>query len=79
MAYYASGSISAFNKMRKIVGNCFSDPTRRPFVSLTKRCGVVRITIYSENTKTENLITIDDVEKLNRMYEQLYRMAFVRR
>ena len=79
MAYYASGSISAFNKMRKIVDSCFSDPTRRPFVSLTKTRSVVKITIYSDNTKTENIIPVDDVEKLNRMYERLYRMAFVRR
>lgn len=79
MAYYASGSISAFNKMRKIVDSCFSDPTRRPFVSLTKTRSVIKITIYSENTKSENTIPVDDVEKLNRMYERLYRMAFVRR
>lgn len=79
MAYYASGSIPAYKNLRKIVDSCFSDPTRRPFVSLMKTRSVVKITIYSENTKTENTIPVDDVEKLNRMYERLYRMAFIRR
>lgn len=79
MAYYASGSIPAFNKMRKIVDSCFSDPTRRPFVSLTKTRSEVKIIIFNDKTKSETIIPINDVEKLNRMYERLYRMAFIRR
>lgn len=79
MAYYASGSISAYKKLRKIVDSCFSDPTRRPFVSLMKTRGEVKIIIFNDKTKSETIIPINDVEKLNRMYERLYRMAFVRR
>lgn len=79
MAYYASGSISAYKKLRKIVDGCFSDPTRRPFVSLMKTGGEVKIIIFNEKAKSETIIPINDVEKLNRMYERLYRMTFVRR
>lgn len=79
MAFYASGSISAYKNLRKIVDNCFSDPTRRPFVSLMKTRGEVKIIIFNDKTKSETIIPINDVEKLKRMYERLYRMAFVRR
>ncbi|MED9968585.1 MAG: hypothetical protein UFA98_01040 [Ruminococcus sp.] len=79
MTYYPSGSISAYKKLRKIVDGCFSDPTRRPFVSLMKTRGEVKIIIFNDKTKSETIIPINDVEKLNRMYERLYRMAFVRR
>ena len=79
MAFYASGSISAYKKLRKIVDSCFSDPTRRPFVSLMNTRGEVKIIIFNDKTKSDTIIPINDVEKLNRMYERLYRMAFVRR
>ncbi len=79
MTYYPSGSISAYKNLRKIVDSCFSDSTRRPFVSLMKTRGEVKIIIFNDKTKSETIIPINDVEKLNRMYERLYRMAFVRR
>lgn len=79
MAFYASGSISAYKNLRKIVDSCFSDPTRRPFVSLMKTRGEVKIIIFNDKTKSETIISINDVNRLNRMYERLYRMAFIRR
>jgi hypothetical protein len=48
MAYYASGSIPAYKKLRKIVDGCFSDPTRRPYVSLMKTRGAVQNGFYQE-------------------------------
>lgn len=79
MAFYARGSISAYKNLRKIVDSCFSDPTRRPFVSLMKTRGEVKIIIFNDKTKSETIIPINDVDRLNRMYERLYRMAFIRR
>ncbi len=75
MAYYPSGAIKAYMNLKSIVNACFSDRTRSPYVTVGKWCSIVTVTIRREAKITIHNIEIGDVDRLNKEYEELYRMA----
>lgn len=71
MTYYPSGSIAVYMKIKTLVGERFSDKRRKPYVILNKRKGNVFVIIRRENSTTERTIGIEDVDALNRLYDEL--------
>ena len=71
MTYYPSGSIAVYMKIKTLVGERFSDKSRKPYVILNKRKGNVFVIIRRENSTTERTIGIEDTDALNRLYDEL--------
>lgn len=77
--YYAPGSISAYVRIKKVVDSFFSDRRKFPFATLHRRRDKLSITIYySRNEKTENEIPLENVERLEALYDNLRHMAYGR-
>lgn len=74
--YYAPGCLAAYAKIKKVVESCFSDRKKRPFVTIIRRGDRLMVTIYHHaGKKTENEILLEDVERLEALYNNLCRLA----
>lgn len=71
LAYYPSGSIAVYMKIKALVGERFSDKRRKPYVSFNKSRSNVNVVIRRENSTTERTIGIEDTDALNRLYKEL--------
>lgn len=71
LAYYPSGSIAVYMKIKALVGERFSDKRRKPYVSFNKSRSNVNVIIRRENSTTERTIGIEDADALNRLYDEL--------
>lgn len=71
LAYYPSGSIAVYMKIKALVGERFSDKRRKPYVSFNKSRSNVNVIIRRENSTTERTIGIEDTDALNRLYDEL--------
>lgn len=71
LAYYPSGSIAVYMKIKALVGERFSDKRRKPYVSFNKSRSNVNVVIRRKNSTTSRTIGIEDADALNRLYDEL--------
>lgn len=78
MAYIPSGAIKAYNNIKSIVSDHFSDRTKTPYVTVDKWFGKITVTIYKDEGKIVHSASIEDVGYLEGVYDVLHQMAFRR-
>lgn len=72
LAYYPSGSIAVYMKIKALVEERFSDKRRKPYVSFNKiGRSNVNVIIRRGYSTTERTIGIEDADALNRLYDEL--------
>ena len=79
MAYIPSGAIKTYLSMQTIIAAYFSDRARDPYVTMSKLNGKVTVNIRRKGQKTiSHSIRISDIERLRKVYNLIYQMAFGR-
>lgn len=71
LAYYPSGSIAVYMKIKALVGERFSDKSQKPYVSFNKSRSNVNVVIRRKSSTTSRTIGIEDADALNRLYDEL--------